>query len=192
MNAVIQNMIERRSIRRFTEEQIPEETLNEILTAGLWAPCAGGRQAVKIVVMQSNTSNASLGRINRNLFGAARSAPKPGQEQISIAEDSSIPNAFYDAPTVLALFTPNNYPNSIQDCVVTAENIMLAAWSLGIGSVYIARGEKTFESEEGQALMKKWGLGEEYQCHSLIPLGFPKGNLGKGAPRKVDRIIFDK
>ena len=52
-------------------------------------------------------------------------------------------------------------------------------------------GEKTFEMPEGQALMKKWGLGEEYQCHSIVPLGY----IAKETPthaRKENRIIYDQ
>ena len=44
---------------------------------------------------------------------------------------------------------------------------------------------------EGQALMKKWGLGEEYQCHSIVPLGY----IAKETPthaRKENRIIYDQ
>ncbi len=68
---------------------------------------------------------------------------------------------------------------------------MLEAADLGIGSIYIACGEKTFETPEGQALMKKWGLGEEYQCHSIVSLGY----IAKETPthaRKENRIIYDQ
>lgn len=178
----------RRSTRFYQPEQIKQEELDKILEAGLWAPNAGSRQAVKFVVVQDAETNATLGKINRQIFGPARNTGNPSG---SIADDSKIKNAFYDAPTVVYLFAPHTYPNDVQDCCVAAQNLMLEAADLGIGSIYIARGEKTFETPEGQALMKKWGLGEEYQCHSIVPLGY----IAKETPthaRKENRIIYDQ
>ena len=184
---ILEIMKKRRSIRFYSQEQIKKEELDKILEAGLWAPNAGSRQAVKFVVVQDKELNEKLGKINRKIFGKARIA---NDQSGSIASDDSIQNAFYNAPTVVYLFAPNNYPNSIQDCCVASQNMMLEACALDIGSIYIARGEKTFESELGKECMAKWGLTDEYQCHSIIPLGYA---LKEGQPhsRKEDRVIFD-
>ena len=62
------------------------------------------------------------------------------REQPSIADDPKLTNAFYDAPTVITMFAPKNFLFSVNDCAVAAENMMLAADSLGIGSCYIGQG----------------------------------------------------
>ncbi len=187
MSDILDIIKKRRSIRFFKEQQISQHALDQILEAGLWAPNAGSRQAVKIVVVQNKELNEQLGKINRNIFGKARSQNNPNG---SIASDDSIQNAFYDAPTVLYLFAPNNYPNSIQDCCVASQNIMLEATALDIGSIYIARGEKTFETELGKQCKDKWGLSDEYQCHSIVPLGYI-AKTSNPHPRKENRIIID-
>lgn len=88
-----------------------------------------------------------MGKINRELFGAARRNDKSSG---SIADDDSIKSAFYKAPVVIYLFAPDNYPYAIHDCCVASQNIMLEAAEINIGSVCISRGEKTFETELGK------------------------------------------
>ncbi|ALB45594.1 MULTISPECIES: nitroreductase family protein [Clostridium] len=187
MKTVLEVIKERRSIRFFKEEQIKKEELEKILEAGLWAPCAGNLQAVKFVVVQDKRLNDELGKINRELFGAARRNDKSSG---SIADDDSIKSAFYKAPVVIYLFAPDNYPYAIHDCCVASQNIMLEAAEINIGSVCISRGEKTFETELGKKSKEKWGLDSTYKCHSIIPLGYISKN-GKPQSRKENRIIFD-
>lgn len=141
---------------------------------------------MKFVVVQDSELNTKLGRINRQVFGKARGN---NTSSGSIADDDTIQNAFYNAPTVVHLFSTETYPNSIQDCCVAAENMMLEATELGVGSVYIARGEKTFASELGQVCVKKWNL-EGYVCHSIVPLGYGTKEL-LPMPRRQDRVLFD-
>lgn len=95
-NAVIDNMLKRRSIRRFRQEQISEEKLATILQAGLYAPSAGGRQGVIFVVSQDKDTNEKLGRIKKAHFHGRMSTADVyvSKEQPSIADDASIKNAF--------------------------------------------------------------------------------------------------
>ena len=65
MNQVVETILHRRAIRRFEPEQIGEETLQQILQAGLYAPSAGGRQGPLFVVSQDREVNLRLGRIKR-------------------------------------------------------------------------------------------------------------------------------
>lgn len=138
-NAILETILHRRSIRHYKPDQIPEAALDAILQAGLYAPSAGGRQGVLFVVSQDAETNERLGRIKK-----ANSRVRPStetayisREQPSIADDPSIQSAFYGAPTVVTLFGPKQFLYAINDCSVAAENTMLAADSLGIGSCYI-------------------------------------------------------
>ena len=142
MPDIFETIMHRRSIRRFEPKQIEETALQQILQAGLYAPCAGGRQGVIFAVCQDKEVNERLGKIKR-----ANSNPRMAtatsfvsREQPSIADDPKLTNAFYDAPTVITLFAPKNFLFSVDDCAVAAENMMLAADALGIGSCYIGQG----------------------------------------------------
>ena len=175
----------RRSVRFFKPDQIKKEDLDKILEAGLWAPNARSRQAVKFVVVQNAKTNDQLGKINRKNFMEIAD-PKTNP----YTKEEALQSAFYNAPTVIYLFTPNTYPNSIQDCCVASENMLLEATSLNVGSIYIARGEVTFSSPLGFKLKEQWGLSKEYECHSIVLLGYSSREITP-KPRKENRIIYD-
>jgi len=191
VNDVLETIRTRRSIRKYTPEQIPEEILQQIIDAGLWAPGAGGRQSGVMVVCQDAELNDALGRANRGAFGApgAASAFRVSTEQPSIADDPNIPSAFYGAPAVISLFAPRGMANGPGDCYCMGENMMLAAHALGIGSCLVARAESTFAGELGQRLLQEWGLPENYApiCH--IVLGYRDGEAPHAKPRREGRVI---
>lgn len=156
MPDIFETIMHRRSIRRFEPKQIEETALQQILQAGLYAPCAGGRQGVIFAVCQDKEVNERLGKIKR-----ANSNPRMAtatsfvsREQPSIADDPKLTNAFYDAPTVITLFAPKNFLFFVDDCAVAAENMMLAADALGIGSCYIGQGWPAFADPYGQEILR--------------------------------------
>ena len=192
-NTVIENMLKRRSIRRFRQEQICEEALETILQAGLYAPSAGGRQGVLFVVSQDKETNEKLGRIKKAHFHGRMSTSDVyiSKEQPSIADDASIKNAFYDAPTVITLFTPKRFLYAESDACVAAENMLLAATSLGIGSCYIGSAWDSFDDPFGHETLRKWGVRTDYYAVLHVLLGYPKDPMEtiKAKARKEGRII---
>jgi nitroreductase len=115
MNDIINNMIERRSIRKYKAEQIMEAELEAILQAGIYAPSAGSRQSAIIVVCQNAEINTALGIINKAAFTGTISTETSyiSKEQPSIADNAAIQSGFYHAPTVLTLFAPKNFLYSV-------------------------------------------------------------------------------
>ena len=193
MNETMKTILHRRAIRRFDTKQIDEETLEQILQAGLYAPSAGGRQGVIFAVCQDKEVNERLGKIKR-----ANSNPRMAtatsyvsKEQPSIADDPNLINAFYDAPTVVTLFAPKNFLFAAEDCSVAAENMMLAAYSMGVGSCYIGQGWTAFADIYGQEILRKWGIRTDYYAVMQLLLGYPKPNDNHptAKPRKNDRIL---
>ena len=192
-NAVIENMMKRRSIRRFRPEQIGEEELDTILQAGLYAPSAGGRQGVLLVVCQDRKTNEQLGRIKKMHFHGRISTADVyiSKDQPSIADDTSIKNAFYDAPTVVTLFAPKRFLYAESDACVAAENMLLAATSLGIGSCYIGSAWDSFDDPLGHEVLQKWGIRTDYYAVAHVLLGYPKDMMDqiRAKPRKEGRIM---
>ncbi|MGL5435472.1 MAG: nitroreductase family protein [Lachnospiraceae bacterium] len=183
-------ILERRSIRKYKPEQISRDKLDTILQNGTYAPNAGSRQSPIVVACQNEEINRQLGKINHSLFQGKMSTATAyiSKEQPSIADDPNIKDGFYGAPTVLALFAPKSFLYSTPDCCVMAQNIMLAAHSLGIGSCMIMRAEDTFSSEIGQELQKQWGIDKSYQAKAFVALGYPDSPLPQAKPRKENRI----
>lgn len=193
MNETMQTILHRRAIRRFDPRQIDEEFLQQILQAGLYAPSAGGKQGVIFAVCQDKEVNERLGKIKRANSNPHMATAKNyvSREQPSIADDPKLINTFYDAPTVITMFAPKNFLFSVDDCAVAAENMMLAADSLGIGSCYIGQGWTAFADNYGQEILRKWEIRTDYYAVMQLLLGYPKADdkhpVAKA--RKNDRIL---
>ena len=191
-NEVLENMMTRRTIRRFREEQISEEELQAVLDAGMYAPSAGGRQGVLFVVSQNREMNEKLGRIKRNNSTVKMSTDNVyiSKEQHSIADDPNIFNAFYDAPTVITLFVPKNFLFGPYDASAAAENMLLAAHSIGLGGCYIGSAWESFADPYGQDVLREWNIRTDYFAALHVLLGYPKDEQApKAKARKDGRII---
>lgn len=189
---MIKTILCRRSIRRFREEQVKEAELRQILQAGLYAPSAGGRQGVLAVVCQNREVNERLGKTKR---GNARPKMAEGaafvsREQPSIADDPEIKNAFYDAPAVITLFGPKNFLFAKEDAAMAAENMMLAAEALGVGSCYIGAGWEAFDSPYGQEILREWNIPGNLFAIAQVVLGYPMEEKHPAPkPRKEGRVL---
>lgn len=194
MNEVMNTILHRRSIRRFDSRQIEESALQEILQAGLYAPSAGGRQDVIFAVCQDREINERLGRIKRanSHPRMATAASYVSREQPSIADDPKLTNAFYDAPTVITFFAPKQFLFSVDDCAVAAENMMLAADALGIGSCYIGQGWPAFADPYGQEVLKNWRIPTDHYAVMQLVLGYPRegDRHPTPKPKKKDRVLY--
>lgn len=192
-NEVMKTIMHRRSIRRFEQEQIQEAALQQILQAGMYAPSAGGRQGVIFAVSQDKEVNERLGKIKRanSNFRMSTATSYVSKEQPSIVDDAKLTNAFYDAPTVITMFAPKNFLFSVDDCAVAAENMMLMADSLGIGSCYIGQGWTAFADSYGQEILQKWEIPVGYYAVMQLLLGYPRkeDNHPAAKPRKNGRIL---
>lgn len=192
-NEIMETILHRRAIRRFAEKQIEEDVLQQILQAGLYAPSAGGRQGVLFVVCQNKEVNERLGKIKRGNSNPrmATATSYVSKEQPSIADDPTLKNAFYDAPTVITLFAPKNFLFSVEDCAVAAENMMLVADSLGVGSCYIGQGWTAFADPYGQEVLRHWNIRTDYYAVMQLLLGYPREGDEHPTPkvRKDGRIL---
>ena len=193
MPDIFETIMHRRSIRRFAPKQIEEAALQQILQAGLYAPCAGGRQGVIFAVCQDKEVNERLGKIKRANSHPCMATETSfvSREQPSIADDPKLTNAFYDAPTVITLFAPKNFLFSVDDCAVAAENMMLAADALGIGSCYIGQGWTAFDDPYGQEILRQWNIPTDRYAVMQLLLGYPRegDKAPTSKPRKEGRVI---
>ncbi len=172
MNEIIKNMMQRRSVRSFKNEQISREQLDEILLAGTWAPTGRNMQSPKIVVVQDEETIALLSKLNGE-----------------IAEREN--DQFYGAPTVLVVFADSSVHTYIEDGSLVLGNLMNAAFSVGVDSCWIHRARQTFETPEGKALKEKWGIDDSFVGIGNCILGYRDGDLPQPRPRKEDYVIFD-
>lgn len=187
---MLMNIIKaRHSVRKYTDKQISREDLELILEAGNYAPNAGGGQRSMIVAVHNSELTAKIGRMNLAKFDRSRLIGSyVSKEQPSVIDDPTMKNGFYGAPTVAVIFCQNGFAFRVADAFCIAENMLLQATELGISSCIISRGEETFLSDEGQALLKEWGVPENYSAVCFVILGYIDGEQPHTKPRKPDRI----
>ena len=137
MNETLKNLEERRSIRKYKDEQIRDEQLNEILEAGTYAPTGMGAQSPVMVVIQDKETIRELSKMNADVMGT-----------------NSDP--FYGAPTVIVVLADKNRLTYVEDGSLVMGNLMNAAHAVGVDSCWIHRAKEVFESEKGKELLKKW------------------------------------
>lgn len=179
----------RHSIRKYTDRQISRSDLETILEAGNYAPNAGGGQRSMMVAVHNRELVTHIGRLNLERFDRTNLAGSyVSKEQPSTIDDPDIKNGFYDAPTVICVFCQDNFLFKTADAFCMMENMILQATELGIASCIISRGAETFDSEEGQSLMREWGVLEGYACQGFVILGYIDGEQPHSKPRKPGRI----
>lgn len=171
MNEVLKCLEERKSCRSYKPEQLREEDLQAILRAGTYAATGKGQQSPKIIVLQKPEDVAALERMNAAVLG--NPAAKP----------------FYGAPTVCIVLADANWFTAVEDGSLVLGNMMNAAWSIGVGSCWIHRAREEFDSEEGKALLKKWGVEGDWIGVGHCILGYPTGEYRPKAERKADYIV---
>lgn len=76
----------------------------------------------------------------------------------------------------------------IPDAFCCAETMLMEAYDLGISSCIVSRAEETFDNEIGEALLKEWGVPENYIARCFVTLGYCDGEYPVSKPRKQGRI----
>lgn len=183
----------RRSIRRYQARQISKTDMETIMEAGTYAPNVGGAQRSMIVGIHNAALAGKIGKMNLARFDRSKLAGSyVSQEQSSIIDDPSMKSGFYGAPSVCIVFAPKNFLYSVPDAFCCAENMVLMAAELGISSCIAARGEETFDSEIGAALLQEWDIPENYVARCFVLLGYVDGDYPNGKPRKAGRMKIVK
>ena len=171
MNEIIQNMITRRSIKKYKPDRVPREMLDQILKAGTYAACGMGRQSPIIIAVTDKTVRDELSALNAKIMGASG-------------------DPFYGAPAVLIVLADKSIPTHVYDGSLVMGNLMNAAHALGLGSCWIHRAKETFELPEGRELLMKWGVEGDWIGVGNCILGYPDGELPKSAKRKENYAII--
>ena len=170
MNAVIESLLTRRSVRKYEDKQLPDDVLDTILNVGLYAPSGMNNQETVMVAVRDKETRDLLSQLNAKVMMMGRDS-----------------DPFYGAPCVVVVFA-KKAPNDMKDGSLVMANLMEAAHALGLGSCWINRADKMFEYPEGKTLLEKWGLSDEWVGVGNCILGYPLDEPAP-APRKDGRII---
>lgn len=170
MNDTIKNLLERRSVRGYKKDLVPEEILNEILEAGKYAPSGMGMQGTMMAVTQNQELVAKLSKMNAEVMGTKA-------------------DPFYGAPTVIIVFADSTQGTFVENGSLVMGNLMNAAHALGVDSCWIHRAREVFSGEEGRKLKAKWGIPESYEGIGHCILGYRSGDDPVAKPRKDNFVV---
>ena len=133
---------ERRSIRNYKEEHVPQEIIDKIIDAGLYAASGMNQQSAIIVQVSDKEMRDKLSKMNAKVMGMDK-------------------DPFYGAPDLLIVLANKDMPTYIYDGSLVMGNLMIAAHELGIGSCWIHRAKEMFETESGKEILSSIGISRE-------------------------------
>ena len=170
MNETIQNMITRRSVRGFSDKEIPEDVLSQIIKAGVFAASGRNRQSAIVVAVTDKNTRDRLSAVNAEIMGANT-------------------DPFYGAPVILIVLAQRDVPTHIYDGSLVMGNLMLAAHSLGVSSCWIHRAKETFDRAEWKDWLREIGVESDMVGIGHCALGYAQGEYPDVLPRKEGRIF---
>ena len=175
MNEVLENIRTRRSVRAFKPDMVPEDILRQIAEAGTWAPTGRNAQSPIIIAVTNKELRDRISDMNRKIGGW----------------DEGF-DPFYGAPVIMIVLADRNAPTAVYDGSLVMENLMLAANSLGVGSIWIHRAREEFESAEGREILRSLGIEGDYVGVGNCALGYAAGIIPDGKPRKENWVYWVK
>lgn len=153
MNEVVKALVTRNSCRSYKPHHITREEIDALLSAGLNAPSGKNMQTARFVVVQDDETVSLLSRLNAAVLGADM-------------------DPFYGAKDVIIVLAEKSSSNHVYDGALAVGNLLNAAWAMGLGACWINRAKEVFESDEGKALLQKWGITEDLEGIAFTIVGY--------------------
>ncbi len=176
-DAVIKTIMERRSVRKYKPQPVNRDTMQTILNCGINAPNGQNKQSWAIRVVDNSDYINGLTEIYKKANPQA-------------AKDPNFKNMFRNAPTVVFIAHDTSYDMSQIDCGLLGENMILSAWSMGVGSCCLGSPVRFMNTQpEAADYLKKLDFPEGYQLLYCIAFGYPDESPA-AKPRDAQKIKF--
>lgn len=162
-NHVIENIMARRSVRAYKEQAVPRELLEQVVECGINAPNAMNAQQWEVRVVESK---AWIDKATEAYKQSVKGTPAE-----KMVTEPSFKNMFRNAPAVIFIgHKPSKY--TAVDCGLMAENMMLAAQSLGLGTVCMASPVMFLTQAAGAEFLSSLSFSEDYEPLICIGIGY--------------------
>ncbi|MBU1704858.1 MAG: nitroreductase family protein [Nanoarchaeota archaeon] len=194
MNETISSIKNRRSIRKFLPDPVPKEVILELIEAAKYAPSSHNRQPWNFTIITDKAVIDGLSQDIRGWYDSLMNLSLPlsfiQEVRKSVREMRKRVNSdqdlfFYNAPALIIIHAPNK-EFFCQDCSCAAENILIAARSLGLGSCWIGFADIVFN--KGMKMKRKLHIPVNHRVMATIALGYPIKFPENALPRKEPKI----
>ena len=160
----------RRSVRSFKPNPVDMETLDRVLETATYAPSGKGKQLAQIVCVTDRGATDKLRRMNADVLGI----------------DS---DPYYGAPVIVVVLAPKSSATPTEDGSAVLMTMALAVHAEGLAACWINREQQMFDSPEGKALLREWGLSEDLRGVGALAIGYADGSMPEPMKRRDDYII---
>lgn len=175
MNEVLKVIKSRRSVRDYRHEQISQESLDRIIEAGVYAPTAHNEQPWHFTVIQNQEMLQYINKKIKELMAES------DIEWIQKMGSKPHFQVTYNAPTLIIVSGRKDAMAWSADCAAAIQNMLIAAESLNIGSVWLGL-MRLFFQQEGE--ISKLGIPKGYQPYYGVALGFKAKEKEQAAPKR--------
>lgn len=175
-DAVIENIMARRSIRQYKDIPVGRDTMNVILECGINAPNGQNRQSWEVRVVD-----------NPALMDEIKEAMAQGHPDMN---PKAVKGCFRDAPVMVFIARDPSYDFSAYDCGLLAENMMLSAWSLGVGSICLGSPVRFLTDNDAcKPVLEKLGFSAGYELCLCVGFGYAD-ETPAAKPRNAEKVKF--
>jgi nitroreductase len=185
-NPVLEAIKSRRAIRSYEDKPVPESAIQTMLEAATYAPSAINVQPWKFTLITSKAEMKLLSDVAKPAL--IRALPDVSDEGlVNLKKRLSDPNynIFYNAPLLIFVACVKS-PYAVYDCSMAAQNMMLAAYTLGIGSCWIGTAVPAANDSNIKARL---GIPEYLDVHVAVIFGYPKGGFPKAPLKRPAQIL---
>lgn len=171
-NVVIENIMARRSIRKYKPQTISRDTLKTILECGINAPNGQNKQSWEIRVVDNPVILDSI------------------KADMSQGHDMNLGSSFRGAPVMLFIARDTAYDFSAYDCGLLAQNVMLSATSMGVGSICLGSPVRFInDSPKRDKIISRLGFSDGYELSLCVGLGYAD-EAPDAKPRDWNKVKF--
>ena len=175
-NATIESIMTRRSIRKYKDIPVSRDILNTIMECGIYAPNGQNKQSWEVRIVDNPALLAEMSE--------AMAAGHPDMP----AEFAK--GCFRGAPVMVFIARDLSYDFSAYDCGLMAENIMLSAWSMGVGSICLGSPVRFLtDNDVCKPYVEKLGFSEGYELCLCVGLGYAD-ETPDAKPRDMGKVKF--
>ena len=167
----VENLMTRRSVRKFKPDMVPKDVIARIAEAGTYAATGMNWQSPVIIAVTDKEVRDRLSAMNARVIGMDT-------------------DPFYGAPVVLIVLADKSRPTYLYDGSLVMGNLMNAAHAYGVASCWIHRAKEEFESEEGREILRSLGIEGDYEGIGHCILGYADCEMPAPAPRKENYVYW--
>ena len=174
MNETLKVLETRRSCRKFiTDKMVSDEEIKAIVKAGTYAATGRGLQSPIILVVTNKELRDKLSAENARIMGVDF-------------------DPFYGAPVIIIVLANKNVATYKYDGSLVMGNMLNAAASLGLGSLWVHRAKEELEGELGKQILENLGIEGDYEGIGHCVIGYAKEPAPEAAPRKDNYVYYVK